>query len=418
MVHAIDDRISSVLRKVLDPAGADMMQLINSLDRFDTMSRKMLPSPTICRGVVESCKDTVAVFGKAVGVLALQLKVILTGDDIRYSRWILLELYAATAEVSCAWQTMLPQIDSIKPLLRAKIFVAQSPLVLGAGSEGYSTSPSTTPAPDSVSLRPGVLGTPASANVGKIRTARRHAGSFSYKDVEIGKKLPSYDDVPGMFGGVVSGVATQTPTLRTPKRQTTVPITTVSSPSPASTPVVSASTSTSTSLFSESLRGNHSRQGSQASLQTSASSSPSLPSKTTFLELPSNSKSQVDKEALQAVQAAVEVAPTVWDMMEDMLGDVLNTKASVRETLETARAVTARLDDVVRAMYNADGVADTRLLREDAHLFLKVYSYHRSNVVFTLNNLIPRRSSSSLISSKPMGARTLCRPLCATIWSN
>ncbi|KAJ7776868.1 hypothetical protein DFH07DRAFT_766569 [Mycena maculata] len=36
---------------------------------------------------------------------------------------------------------------------------------------------------------------------------------------------------------------------------------------------------------------------------------PSLPSKVSFLELPPSSKTQVDKEALQAIQLAVEVAP-------------------------------------------------------------------------------------------------------------
>ncbi|KAF8078065.1 RAM signaling pathway protein-domain-containing protein [Lyophyllum atratum] len=402
MIHAIDDRISSVLRKVLDPASADMMQLINSLDRFDAMGRKMHPSPAVCRGVVESCRDTVAVFNKAVGVLALQLKVIFAGDDMRYSRWILLELYGATSEVSCAWQAMIPQIETIKPMLRAKTFASQPSLVVDPmGTESPTTSP-TASAPmqfeTSVSLRPqqGLPG--ASVTVERVRTARRHAGSFSSKDVEIGKKLPSYDDVPGMLGGIISGVAKYTPTLRAPKRQATIPITTISSPSPT-TPMSFApsSISTITALTNlESSHPAHSRQGSQASLQTSASSSPSVPSKTSFLDLPSNSKSQVDREALQAVQAAVEVAPAVWDMIKELFGDTLDSKPSVRDTIEKARVVTARLSKTLQALHDPEASIDRKDLREDAHMFLKMV-VQLSNVIKTYKGL--RNVSSSLRTS-------------------
>ncbi|KAF5387103.1 hypothetical protein D9615_001618 [Tricholomella constricta] len=399
MVHALDERISSVLRKVLDPASTDLMQLITSLERFDAMSRKTLPSATLCRGVVESCRDTVAVFGKAIGVLALQLKVIVTGDDVRYSRWILLELHGATAEVSCAWQAMIPQIEAIRPLLRAKVFVGQPPLVVpSAVSETYSASP-TSSAPvqsdPSVSLRPQQGPPGASGSVERVRTARRHAGSFSSKDVEIGKKLPSYDDPPGMFGGIISGVARLTPTLRAPKRLATIPITTISSPSPT-TPMPLASSSSNTTSFSnlgETLRHKHSRQGSQASLQTSASSSPSVPSKTSLLELPSNSKSQVDKEALQAVQAAVEVAPAVWDMIADLFDDTLNSKPSVWDTIEKARVVTTRLSETLRAMHDAEAFTDRKDLRDDAHAFLKIV-VQLSNIIKTYRG--PHVVSSSL----------------------
>lgn len=368
-VYAIDDRLASVLKKVLDPASADMMQLINALDRFDAMSRKTLPPPPVCRGVIESCKDTVAAFGKAVGVLSLQLKVIATCDDVRYSRWLLLELYAATAEISCAWQAMIPQIDSIKPLLHAKPFASQSPPV--TLPESFPDQPASLPA-FRPHLGPGPIATPV--GVGRPRTARRHAGSFSSKDVEIGKKLPSYDDVPSMLGGIIPGVATHTHTLRAPKRQGTVHLSattvTVSSPSPTNH---IPGTSNSGLLLSEGLYSNHSRQGSQTSLQASStSSSPSVPAKTTFLELPSSSKTQVDKEALHAVQEAVEVAPIVWDMMEEMLGDVHEAQVEVRESLERARIITKKLSEVIRAMREAGPAADRRVLREDAHMFLKV----------------------------------------------
>lgn len=369
-IHAIDDRLSSVLRKVLDPASADMMQLINSLDRFDAMSRKMLPPPSVCRGVVESCKDTVAVFGKAVGVLSLQLKVIATGDDVRYLRSMLLVLYGAAAEISCAWQNMVPHIEAIKPLLHSKSFMIPSPngtVTATGSSELYATSASTMA---TFQLEQPPLSSLRSSPSGGPRTARRHAGSFSSKDVEIGKKLPSYDEPQPML----RGVAMHTPTLRTPKRKATIASVTIGSPIPPSP--LPPSSSASSSFTGNSSRAHHSRSDSLASLQassSSASSSPNIPSKTTFLDLPSSSKTQVDREALHAVQEAVEVAPAVWRMVEELLGDVLETKADIRDCLEKARGVTQRLSENIHAMMDGDPSADRKSLRDDAHVFLKVF---------------------------------------------
>ncbi|KAJ7837040.1 RAM signaling pathway protein-domain-containing protein [Mycena olivaceomarginata] len=407
-LHAPDDRLKSVLRKVLDPASADMMQLINALDRFDAMSRKMLPPHTVCRGVVESCRDTVASFGKAVGVLALQLKVLAGADDVRYLRNMLLMMYGATAEVAVAWQGMVPQIETIRPLLHPKAFPIPSTVPNPIGSPDYNNG-----VPGSAPALGGFLATEppmprphstASSGAGRTR-ARRHAGSFSIKDVEIGKKLPSYDDPPLLAGGVASH--SHTPILRAPKRQQQyLPAPYVGpgmvSPSPnghghglptPSTSSISVAEGSSRGHAHQSSHQSHSRQGSQASLQASSSSasvssgpstssSPSMPAKgTSFLDLPSSSKTQVDNEALQAIQAAVEVAPTVWDMMEQTLGDALD--ADVRESLDKARAVTRRLADMTRSMQEGgDGTLDRRMLREDSNLFLKTV-VQLSNVIKT-----------------------------------
>ncbi|KAJ7184297.1 RAM signaling pathway protein-domain-containing protein [Mycena filopes] len=407
-IHAPDDRLKSVLRKVLDPASADMMQLINALDRFDAMSRKMLPPHTVCRGVVESCRDTVASFGKAVGVLSLQLKVLAGADDVRYLRSMLLMLYGATAEVAVAWQGMIPQIETIRPLLHPKTFPIPSPLVgspdaynNGVPGSG-STSASEQQSPPG-GFRATGLGV---AGGGRTRTARRHAGSFSSKDVELGKKLPSYDDVPLMSGGVVSGAAAHTPTLRAPKRQLPAPFNgngSITSPNGANGTFPSLGSANSMREGQQSQ--SHSRQGSQASLHASssssaslssgasASSSPSMPPKsmTSFLDLPSSSKTQVDKEALQAIQAAVEVAPTVWDLMEQTLGEALDP--DVQESLERARAVTRRLAELTRAMQEGDASLDRRLLREDSNLFLKTV-VQLSNVIKSYGSAHPSLRSN------------------------
>ncbi|KAG5220822.1 RAM signaling network component [Salix suchowensis] len=305
-VQATDDRLPNVLRKVLDPANSDMMHFINSLDRFDAMSRKMLPPPAICRAVVESCKDTVSVFGKAMGVLALQLKM-LAHEDVRYLRSLLLTLYGATAEISCAWAGMAPHIEAIKPLLYAKP-PSSNHLAAISNSEVY---PLSAPVTKSTHGHEGSGAFPlrsANGTTGVVR-ARRHAGSFSSKDVEI-----------------------------------------------------------------EALRPSHSRQGSQASLQgSSTSSSPLVAPKPSLSDLVSTSNVQVDNEVLNAMQEAIDVAPSVWEMMEEILADVINTDTDVREGLARAKAITTRLLQTLRAFQDGDfTTADKRAMGEDARIFCNV----------------------------------------------
>ncbi|KIY65385.1 hypothetical protein CYLTODRAFT_492360 [Cylindrobasidium torrendii FP15055 ss-10] len=372
-VFAIDERLSSVLRKVLDPANSDMMQLISCLDRFDTISRKTVPSRSICRAVVKSCRNAVAVFGKAVSVLSLQLKVIANADDIRYVRSLILVLYGAAAEISWAWQAMAPHLDALKPLLRARPHGA-SPM---ASEHYYSSTPSSatqSPAQSSYSL-PSVR---LRNGGGGVRIERRHAGSFSMKDVEIGKSLPSYDDVPMPQ---LSRSLMNTATLRAKRKGSSAlaPVSvTVSSPSPTSPgPRMSPSDVSS-----------HARTDSLASSLSpdSSTSSPTIPTARAPMLDSTSSKSQVDKEALQAVQNAVTVAPAVWALMEDVLGDVLDARGEMRECLSRARVVTRRLGELVRAMKDThgDSATDKGMLREDAHSFLKCV-VQLSNIVKTYN---------------------------------
>jgi hypothetical protein len=358
-VYAIDDRLSSVLKKVLDPASTDMMQLINALDRFDSLSRKTLPPPPICRSVVESCKDTVAVFGKAVGVLALQLKVLMTRDDVRFLRQMLLVLYGATAEISHAWQAMAPHIDAVRPLLHvqrrpqfAKPYLSNSPPGVESASVPFDPPP----------LRP------QASKGGSVRTRmdRRHAGSFSSKDVETGKKLPSNDDMPP-FSGLLASLANQNTTLRAGKR----PLGPNASTSALSSPTLSVD-SPQTPLPGVQLP--HSRQGSQSSLKAPSStpSSPSIYGRTPNLEVHPSSRKLVDKEALDAMKVAVEAAPAVWEMIDDILGDVLEAKIDLLANLDRAKAVTERLRIDIQAVQQGCPGADRKTMREDAHVFVKV----------------------------------------------
>lgn len=371
-VYAIDERLSSVLVKVLDPASAYMTQLINALDRFDAMSRRTIPTPSVCRGVIESCKDNVAVFGKAVGVLALQLKVLATHDDVRYTRQMLLVLYSAMAEISHAWNSVTPYIGAIEPFLRGHCPPATAKPRPVKGSTTPLTGPMDAPPASAPAVAPAFLpqlpDSPLPDSPGGWRThmARRHAGSFSIKDVEIGRSLPSSIDVPQFQAGVAT--TTDTPTPRAALRLAgyfppfSVAPMTARVASPSRTPLKG-------SAYSPSV---HSRQGSQTSLRRSPSiSSPVLNYRMPALDAPSDLTTLVDKEALDAMTKAVEAAPSVWDMVDAVLADMPEKRLELGGTLETAQYVTRQLKDSI-AILQDGGHVDRKTTREDAHLFIKV----------------------------------------------
>ena len=191
---------------------------------------------------------------------------------------------------------------------------------------------------------------------------RRHAGSFSYKDVELGKLLPSNVDSPQLPAGVAGNVM-QTPTLRTPRR-----------PNP-----LTSSGSNGSIAYDGTIRPStslprwdaHSRQSSTSSFLVSASYSPSLVLKVPT-EVPSSTSTLVDKEALEAMKAAVHAASPVWTMTDELLLESPELKEELDELLSKAKEVTGRLGDSIRAVENGDAPADRKMLRDDAHLFVNV----------------------------------------------
>ena len=364
-VYAIDERLASVLLKVLDPASGYITQLINALDRFDSMSRRALPTPSICRGVVESCKDNLAIFGKAVGVLALQLKVLATQDDVRYTRQMLLVLYGATAEISNAWQSMIPHLEAVEPLLQDHRPPPTAKIRPGGQTFPHPPSLNIIPSPvspffSSAPARP-VLPPPDSPDpIGRTHIARRHAGSFSSKDVEIGRFMASSDESTiKQKKGVVSGTAAEIPIPRgTRRRPGVLPLHSVSSPV---APIRKGSQS----------HDAHARQGSLTSLlESSAGYSPStavrLPA-----DIPTTLHSLVDNKAIDAMSQAVEAAPPVWAMMDSILADLPEKQGDTQETLAKAQNVTQQLKTDISLLQDGMNV-DRKSLRNDAHLFVKV----------------------------------------------
>lgn len=388
ITYTNDRQLSSVLKKVTDPAYTYMMQLNGALDRFDAICKKTTPPPSLCRALVESSRDTAAMFGKAIAMMSLQLNILASKDDDRYMRSLVLIFYGAMAEISTAWQSMVPHIEAIKPHLsdrRRHHVVRPQPIPnpspeLPPSSAPPSYSPFNAPPPHGIPIarsRP-------TQSLGRARTTRRHAGSFSSKDVEIGKSLPSYD-LPVPFGAVVNTPMT---TLRAGQRHPALPLS-------ASTSSLTPSLMSSSMPWTSLLSGQHSRQASQTSLTISAAPSPPhVPARRPTLDIPP-SRTLVDNDALDAMEVAVEAAPAVWEMLKEMVDNLSEGAEEFRNTLLKAKSTTERLRTNINAMRCGDPGADRKGLREDAHVFVKI--------VVKLSNLVKTHGTSHAVFSDLLG---------------
>lgn len=388
ITYTNDRQLSSVLKKVTDPAYTYMMQLNGALDRFDAICKKTTPPPSLCRALVESSRDTAAMFGKAIAMMSLQLNILASKDDDRYMRSLVLIFYGAMAEISTAWQSMVPHIEAIKPHLsdrRRHHVVRPQPIPIPSpelppSSAPPSYSPFNAPPPHGIPIarsRP-------TQSLGRARTTRRHAGSFSSKDVEIGKSLPSYD-LPVPFGAVVNTPMT---TLRAGQRHPALPLS-------ASTSSLTPSLMSSSMPWTSLLSGQHSRQASQTSLTTSAAPSPPhVPARRPTLDIPP-SRTLVDNDALDAMEVAVEAAPAVWEMLKEIVDNLSEGAEEFRNTLLKAKSTTERLRTNINAMRCGDPGADRKGLREDAHVFVKI--------VVKLSNLVKTHGTSHAVFSDLLG---------------
>lgn len=388
ITYTNDRQLSSVLKKVTDPAYTYMMQLNGALDRFDAICKKTTPPPSLCRALVESSRDTAAMFGKAIAMMSLQLNILASKDDDRYMRSLVLIFYGAMAEISTAWQSMVPHIEAIKPHLsdRRRHHVVRPQPIPNPSPE---LPPSSAPPSYSPFNAPPLHGIPIARSrptqsLGRARTTRRHAGSFSSKDVEIGKSLPSYD-LPVPFGAVVNTPMT---TLRAGQRHPALPLS-------ASTSSLTPSLMSSSMPWTSLLSGQHSRQASQTSLTTSAAPSPPhVPARRPTLDIPP-SRTLVDNDALDAMEVAVEAAPAVWEMLKEIVDNLSEGAEEFRNTLLKAKSTTERLRTNINAMRCGDPGADRKGLREDAHVFVKI--------VVKLSNLVKTHGTSHAVFSDLLG---------------
>ena len=387
-VYAINDRLASVIWKVLYAAPNFLQTLIGALDRFDNHCLRGTPPPSSCRGVVEACRDCVSVFAKVVGVLQIHLKVLAGADDVRYSRTLLLMLYGSMAEISNSWQSMAPHIEVMAALAKdAHPLNTSSPVTSGGGSGPPSANSARAGARDILPItenEEGGIEGPASAttptprigpSIARVaRTSnRRHAGSFSTQDVHIGRTMPM-----GLTNaaGIVVPLSINTPSpaafnFRTGLRNPTafpssgLPITSSATPPPTH-PLGPLSAMTHNSNHSQSSEI-HSREGSLGQLYNMHNPPHSAGS---------DRDRFVNDSTLGLLQDSTELAMDLWEQVEVFFDDpdVAEIVSSTgRDYLHRAQNVTARLREGVMALVDGgDEEAYGREVYENASAFGKV----------------------------------------------
>ncbi|GAA5841186.1 hypothetical protein JCM11251_003230 [Rhodosporidiobolus azoricus] len=202
VVFASQDRLPAPVARLMGTADIAMSSLINALDRFDSLSRRGTPPQGIVRDVFTACRENVTVFGKLVGALQPQLKALTATADARYTRTLLLMLYGSMGEIATSWSAVAPFFaDSDRS--SATTLVLQPPTPSPQLEKASSTSPSDG-------------GSGSGSRLTRQRsTTRRHAGSFSVEDVQLGAVLPPADipPVPALpFAMEDGGLSTSTAT--------------------------------------------------------------------------------------------------------------------------------------------------------------------------------------------------------------
>ncbi|KAG8967169.1 RAM signaling network component [Tulasnella sp. 419] len=398
-VFGIDDRLSGVLGRVLDPASTYMNRLINALDRFDSLSRRGVPPPAVCRALLENCRDNVAIFGKVVGVLQAQLKVLAATDDVRYSRTLLLMLYGAMGEVSNSWSAMVPHLEAIQPLLQDSgppVSKSRSANVNGQSARSNITTipeVSTTRNPTRQQLQANASAPPPPATIRP--TQRRNAGSFSHKDVQIGRSMvtglhsPDHES-PDELNTPTPGTTTPTPTngtsngLRSILRDnpSSSNLSELSSPS---MPPSDLSHSRQNSLTSDSSTSAVNGTKGTPPGSTARPTPPALARSRTS-DLPGSSQ-LVDRDLLATMDSAADTALTVWDVIDEVLLENSDTNAGLMDAVDKARTVTSRLKGDIRSVREGYVESDKKALWEDAHLF--------ANIVVQIFSMMKNRSIST-----------------------
>lgn len=75
------------------------------------------------------------------------------------------------------------------------------------------------------------------------------------------------------------------------------------------------------------------------------------------------------------MEAAVDSAPAIWDLMQEMVETLSETPglgADFHSSIEKAKTITERLRANIVSVRAGDPTADRRALRDNAHLFVKV----------------------------------------------
>ncbi|KAG9048760.1 RAM signaling network component [Tulasnella sp. UAMH 9824] len=374
---------SGVLGRLMNGAHEFMAKLMTALDRFDSLSRRVLPPPGVCRELIEACRDTVTLAVKVVGVLGAQLKVLAGTDDLRFARTSLLMLYGAMAEVSNSWQALAPNLEAIQPLLQE--YRAPPVSRSHAASSSAAGRSKITPIAESPASPPRTLRSPnVPYTAGGKRVGRRNGGSFSYKDLEIGKSLATSSPpstagetaTPSMSSSTSSSSSTLVngtsgtlkSALRNNPSQTTI--------TPSTSPSLSSSLSGQppVPLLPTHSRDNSASSGSTAVRGTpipSATPRPSLARSRTS-DLP-DSAQLVDRDMLATMDQTCDIALEACNLVEqEFFPDGNDDHSELKEGVYRAREVTTTLKQDIEGVRAGYLESERKALYDHAQSFAKV----------------------------------------------
>lgn len=211
LVFSNNKSVSEVFARVLDPATDFLHGLVNALDRFDSMSRRRLPTVAVIKQVFECCRDAITVFIKVSGVLTLQIQALRQTANQRYARTLLMQVTGCLSEVVGSWRIIaavasdirsLLQVDPplrsaahrSKPSMSSSLRTPISPIPEKAEIQSPQAAPATTAiatGQETPSKSSGTAnrGSPLRTNHVPREKSRRNAGSFSAEDLQAGMML-------------------------------------------------------------------------------------------------------------------------------------------------------------------------------------------------------------------------------------
>ena len=196
-LNASNEQMPRSMARLMNDADGSTNTLINALDRFDSLSRRGSPSPDIVRDMFVSCRENVAIFQQLMAALKSQLKSLTTAVDLRDTRTLLLDIYGAMAEIIHSWNAVGPLMAEMNNPNQVATLILQPP----------------TPSPSMSSTSRVPQG---GQQLGRAKSkTRRHAGSFSVEDVQIGAVLGPDSQTaqePGSMGPLPSPM--DAPTLK------------------------------------------------------------------------------------------------------------------------------------------------------------------------------------------------------------
>ncbi|GAA5947614.1 hypothetical protein JCM3765_001003 [Sporobolomyces pararoseus] len=194
VVFASQDRLPATIARLMGSADQGTNSLINALDRFDSQSRRGCPPRDVVRQVFTTCRDNVSTFGQLVGALQPQLKLLTSTADIRYTRTLLLMLYGSMGEIANSWSVVVPLFP---PLDQDPTPQSSTTVVLQPPTPSPTLERSVSTASNGSNGGGGGGGGGGGARLTRKRSVtRRHAGSFSVEDVQIGAVLPPAEIPP------------------------------------------------------------------------------------------------------------------------------------------------------------------------------------------------------------------------------